>query len=76
MDARRGGDGRDNARGGPRCPGHRGDRRQPYKKDRLAGVGVFSVPMNQKVVPAYFAGLAPLLLTEAKSAFDLLNPSA
>ena len=33
--------------------------KEPFKKDRLAGVGVFSVPMNQKVVPAYFAGLAP-----------------
>ena len=50
--------------------------KEPFKKDRLAGVGVFSVPMNQKVVPAKFAGLTPLLLTGAKSAFDLLNPSA
>jgi hypothetical protein len=28
-------------------------------RERLVGVGVYSVPMNQRVVPAYFAGLAP-----------------
>jgi hypothetical protein len=33
--------------------------KEPFRKTRLAGVGVFSVPMNQKVIPAYFAGLAP-----------------
>lgn len=31
--------------------------KEPFRRERLAGVGVFSVPMNQKVVPAYFAGL-------------------
>lgn len=33
--------------------------KEPFQKARLAGVGVFSVPMNQKVVPAYFAGFEP-----------------
>lgn len=33
--------------------------KEPFQKERLAGVGVFSVPMNQKVIPAYFEGLAP-----------------
>lgn len=31
----------------------------PFRQAELVGVGVFSVPMNQAVVPAYFAGLAP-----------------
>lgn len=31
----------------------------PFGKAELCGVGVFSVPMNQAVVPAYFAGLTP-----------------
>lgn len=31
----------------------------PFRKAELCGVGVFSVPMNQAVVPAYFAGVAP-----------------
>ena len=29
-------------------------------RERLCGVGVFSVPMNQKVIPAYFDGFNPL----------------
>lgn len=29
----------------------------PFQKARLAGVGVFSVPMNQRVIPAYFQDL-------------------
>lgn len=33
--------------------------KEPFQKARLAGVGVFSVPMNQKVIPAYFPDLAP-----------------
>lgn len=33
--------------------------KEPFQKARLAGVGVFSVPMNQKVIPAYFQDLAP-----------------
>jgi hypothetical protein len=33
--------------------------KEPFSKERLAGVGVFSVPMNQLVVPAYFDGLNP-----------------
>ena len=33
--------------------------KEPFGQARLAGVGVFSVPMNQRVVPAYFPGLAP-----------------
>jgi len=33
--------------------------KEPFRPEVLAGVGVFSVPMNQRVVPAYFAGLAP-----------------
>jgi hypothetical protein len=33
--------------------------KEPFQKDRLAGVGVFSVPMNQKVIPAYFPDLDP-----------------
>lgn len=32
--------------------------KMPFQRERLAGVGVFSVPMNQRVIPAYFAGLA------------------
>lgn len=31
--------------------------KEPFQKARLAGVGVFSVPMNQKVIPAYFPHL-------------------
>lgn len=31
-----------------------------FARERLAGVGVFSVPMNQQVVPRYFQGLTPL----------------
>ncbi|CAN7782907.1 hypothetical protein LJR175_008254 [Variovorax sp. LjRoot175] len=31
--------------------------KEPFQKARLAGVGVFSVPMNQKVIPAYFQDL-------------------
>lgn len=31
-----------------------------FLRERLCGVGVFSVPMNQKVVPAYFDGFDPL----------------
>ncbi len=31
-----------------------------YLGRRLAGVAVFSVPMNERTVPAYFADLAPL----------------
>ena len=30
--------------------------KEPFRKERLAGVGAFSVSMNQKVIPAYFAG--------------------
>ena len=33
--------------------------KEPFRKEVLSGVGVFSVPMNQKVIPAYFEGLAP-----------------
>ncbi|TAL65843.1 MAG: hypothetical protein EPN79_11890 [Burkholderiaceae bacterium] len=33
--------------------------KERFARERLAGVGVFSVPMNQKVVPRYFPGLAP-----------------
>jgi hypothetical protein len=31
----------------------------PFRRPVLAGVGVFSVPMNQRVIPAYFPGCAP-----------------
>lgn len=31
----------------------------PFAQERLVGVGVFSVPMNQRVVPRYFPGLIP-----------------
>lgn len=31
--------------------------KEPFKKERLCGVGVFSVPMNQQVIPAYFEEL-------------------
>lgn len=31
--------------------------KEPFAAARLCGVGVFSVPMNQQVVPAYFEGL-------------------
>lgn len=34
--------------------------KEPCRPERLAGVGVFSVPMNQRVVPAYFEGFDPL----------------
>ena len=30
----------------------------PFRRAQLSGVGVFSVPMNQQVIPCYFAGLA------------------
>ncbi|MDO8277011.1 MAG: hypothetical protein Q7T63_02660 [Burkholderiaceae bacterium] len=33
--------------------------KQPFKKEALLGVGVFSVPMNQRVIGAYFDGLEP-----------------
>ena len=33
--------------------------KERFARERLAGVGVFSVPMNQKVVPRYFPGLTP-----------------
>lgn len=33
--------------------------KMPFKKEVLCGVGVFSVAMNQRVIPAYFAGLSP-----------------
>lgn len=33
--------------------------KEAFGPDRLCGVGVFSVPMNQRVVPAYFQGLQP-----------------
>ena len=33
--------------------------KQPFQPERLYGVGVFSVPMNQAVIPAYFDGLLP-----------------
>jgi hypothetical protein len=33
--------------------------KQPFKKEVLLGVGVFSVPMNQRVIGAYFDGLEP-----------------
>ena len=33
--------------------------KERFARERLAGVGVFSVPMNQKVIPRYFPGLAP-----------------
>ncbi len=31
--------------------------RKPFEKERLCGVGVFSVPMNGSVIPAYFPDL-------------------
>lgn len=31
-----------------------------FQRERLCGVGVFSVPMNQKVIPSYFDGFDPL----------------
>jgi hypothetical protein len=31
--------------------------KEPFRRERLAGVGVFSVPMNQQVIPAYFPNL-------------------
>jgi hypothetical protein len=31
--------------------------KEPFRPEVLAGVGVFSVPMNQRVVPAYFPGV-------------------
>lgn len=31
-----------------------------FQHERLVGVGVYSVPMNQAVVPSYFPGLDPL----------------
>ena len=34
-------------------------REGPFQRERLAGVGVFSVPMNQRVIPSYFPALAP-----------------
>ena len=33
--------------------------KEPFAPERLVGVGVFSVPMNQRVVPRYFTGLEP-----------------
>lgn len=33
--------------------------KQPFQRAQLCGVGVFSVPMNQNVIPHYFSGLAP-----------------
>lgn len=33
--------------------------KEPFQKERLCGVGVFSVPMNQAVIPHYFPNLAP-----------------
>ena len=33
--------------------------KEPFQRERLAGVGVFSVPMNQRVIPSYFPALAP-----------------
>lgn len=33
--------------------------KQPFQPEILCGVGVFSVPMNQCVIPHYFDGLAP-----------------
>jgi hypothetical protein len=33
--------------------------KEPFRPEVLAGVGVFSVPMNQRVVPAYFPKLSP-----------------
>jgi len=33
--------------------------KEPFRKEVLAGVGVFSVSMNQRVIPAYFDGFAP-----------------
>lgn len=38
--------------------------KEPFARERLVGVGVFSVPMNQRVVPRYFQGLAPLFGVE------------
>ncbi len=32
---------------------------EPFRRPRLAGVGVFSVPMNQQVIPSYFPALVP-----------------
>ncbi len=31
--------------------------KEPFKPEQLCGVGVFSVPMNQQVIPAYFQHL-------------------
>lgn len=33
--------------------------KKPFQKELLCGVGVFSVPMNQQVIPAYFPDLGP-----------------
>lgn len=33
--------------------------KQPFREEILVGVGVFSVSMNQQVIPAYFDGFAP-----------------
>ncbi len=33
--------------------------KEPFHRERLAGVGVFSVPMNQQVIAAYFPTLTP-----------------
>lgn len=33
--------------------------KDPFGKSRLCGVGVYSVPMNQRVIPSYFAGVRP-----------------
>ena len=33
--------------------------KEPFRKQVLAGVGVFSVSMNQCLIPSYFAGYAP-----------------
>lgn len=32
--------------------------KEPFRREVLAGVGVFSVPMNQRVIRSYFAGFA------------------
>jgi hypothetical protein len=33
--------------------------KEPFRPERLGGVGVFSVPMNQRVIPSYFDGFDP-----------------
>ena len=35
-------------------------RKVPFKKEELVGVGVYSVSMSQRVIPAYFEGCSPL----------------